>query len=105
MSKVWLITGSGSGLGRSIAKAALELGDRVVATARNTIPLADLQYGIQLNDLAFNQSLRPYPQYQGFNLYGQYPVGRYQRDAGYVRLEKRSSSGLSVNANFEFNRI
>jgi len=70
----------------------------------NAIPLADLQYGVALNDLTFNQSLRPYPQYQGFNLYGQYPVGRYQRDAGYVRLEKRSSSGLSVNANFEFNK-
>jgi hypothetical protein len=63
-----------------------------------------LQYGNQLNDLAFNQSLRPYPQYQGFNLYGEYPVGRYQRNAGYVRLEKRSSSGISVNAYFEFNK-
>jgi hypothetical protein len=31
-------------------------------------------------------------------------VGRYQRDAGYVRVEKRSSSGLSVNAYFEFNK-
>jgi hypothetical protein len=70
----------------------------------NAIPLADLQYGVELNNLAFNQSLRPYPQYQGFNVYGQYPVGRYQRDAGYVRLEKRSSSGLSVNAYFEFNK-
>ena len=70
----------------------------------NAIPLSDLQYGIQLNDLAFNQSLRPYPQFQGLNLYGLYPVGRYQRDAGYLRLEKRSSSGLSVNAYFEFNK-
>jgi hypothetical protein len=70
----------------------------------NAIPLDDLQYGDDLNDLAFNQSLRPYPQYQGFNVYGQYPVGRYQRDAGYVRVEKRSSSGLSLNAYFEFNK-
>ena len=70
----------------------------------NAIPLADLQYGDALNNLAFNQSLRPYPQYQGFNVYGEYPVGRYQRDAGYVRVEKRSSSGLSVNAYFEFNK-
>jgi hypothetical protein len=70
----------------------------------NAIPLVDLKYGNQLNNLAFNQSLRPYPQYQGFNLYGQYPVGRYQRDAGYVRVEKRSSNGLSVNAYFEFNK-
>ena len=70
----------------------------------DAIPLADLQYGQELYNLAFNQSLRPYPQYEGFNVYGEYPVGRYQRDAGYARVEKRSSSGLSVNAYFEFNK-
>lgn len=70
----------------------------------NAIPLGDLEYGNELNDLAFNQSLRPYPQYQGFNVFGEYPVGRYQRDAGYLRVEKRSSSGLSLNAYFEFNK-
>ena len=35
MSKVWFITGSNSGIGLGIAKAALAAGDRVVATARN----------------------------------------------------------------------
>jgi NAD(P)-dependent dehydrogenase (short-subunit alcohol dehydrogenase family) len=35
MSKVWFITGVGSGIGAGIAKAALKAGDRVVATARN----------------------------------------------------------------------
>jgi NAD(P)-dependent dehydrogenase (short-subunit alcohol dehydrogenase family) len=34
MSKVWLITGSSRGLGRELAKAVLEAGDRLVATAR-----------------------------------------------------------------------
>ena len=34
MAKVWLITGSGNGLGRSIAEAALAAGDSVVAGAR-----------------------------------------------------------------------
>lgn len=70
----------------------------------NAIPLEDLKYGDQLNNLAFNQSLRPYPQYQGFNVYGEYPVGRYQRDAGFARVEKRLSRGLSLSAYFEFNK-
>jgi hypothetical protein len=70
----------------------------------NAIPLDNLRYGVQLDDLTFNQSLRPYPQYQGFNVYGEYPGGRYQRDAGYLRVEKRSSMGLSLSAYFEFNK-
>ena len=35
MSKVWFITGAGSGIGAGIATAAVKAGDRVVATARN----------------------------------------------------------------------
>jgi NAD(P)-dependent dehydrogenase (short-subunit alcohol dehydrogenase family) len=42
MSKVWLITGSGNGLGRHIAEAALAAGDSVVAGARRTEELAPL---------------------------------------------------------------
>src|SRR5208283_5588080 len=42
MSKVWLVTGSASGLGRNIAEAVLESGDRLVATARDTKRLDDL---------------------------------------------------------------
>src|ERR1700732_4495994 len=47
MTKVWLITGSGNGLGRDIAEAALAAGDSVVAGARRTEELAPLvaQYG------------------------------------------------------------
>jgi NAD(P)-dependent dehydrogenase (short-subunit alcohol dehydrogenase family) len=47
MAKVWLITGSGNGLGHVIAKAALAAGDCVVAGARRTEELAPLvaQYG------------------------------------------------------------
>jgi NAD(P)-dependent dehydrogenase (short-subunit alcohol dehydrogenase family) len=44
---VWLITGSGNGLGRDIAEAALAAGDSVVAGARRTEELGPLvaQYG------------------------------------------------------------
>jgi NADP-dependent 3-hydroxy acid dehydrogenase YdfG len=47
MSKVWFIMGSGNGLGRDIAEAALAAADSVVAGARRTEELAPLmaQYG------------------------------------------------------------
>src|SRR6202167_1886103 len=50
MSKVWLITGSGNGLGRDITEAALAAGDSVVAGARRTEEPAPLvaQYGERL---------------------------------------------------------
>ena len=50
MSKVWLVTGSASGLGRNIAEAVLASGDRLVATARDPRRLAELveQYGDQV---------------------------------------------------------
>jgi len=50
MSKVWFVTGSASGLGRSIAEAVLAAGDRLVATARDPRRLEDLvkKYGDQI---------------------------------------------------------
>jgi len=42
MAKIWLITGSGNGLGRDIAEAALAAGDSIVAGARRTEKLAPL---------------------------------------------------------------
>jgi NAD(P)-dependent dehydrogenase (short-subunit alcohol dehydrogenase family) len=41
-NKVWFITGTSRGFGREWAIAALERGDKVAATARNTDTLADL---------------------------------------------------------------
>src|SRR5271170_2603907 len=51
MSKVWLITGSASGLGRDIAEAVLASGDRLLATARDPHRLNDLveRYGEQVH--------------------------------------------------------
>ncbi|MBA8879757.1 SDR family NAD(P)-dependent oxidoreductase [Phyllobacterium myrsinacearum] len=43
MSKVWLVTGSANGLGRSIAEAVLNSGASLVATARNIKSMDDLK--------------------------------------------------------------
>jgi NAD(P)-dependent dehydrogenase (short-subunit alcohol dehydrogenase family) len=40
--RTWFITGTSSGVGHELTLTALERGDRVAATARNTGPLADL---------------------------------------------------------------
>ena len=56
MSKVWFITGSSRGLGRAIVVAALEAGDRVVATARKPAALDDLvdRYGDRVHPVALD---------------------------------------------------
>lgn len=56
MAKTWLITGSSRGLGASITKAALEQGERVIATARMVDalrPLAD-RYGSRVRAVALD---------------------------------------------------
>src|SRR3982074_1374488 len=54
--KTWLITGSGNGLGRNIAEAALVAGDTVVAGARRTEELAPLvaQYGERVKPVSLD---------------------------------------------------
>jgi NAD(P)-dependent dehydrogenase (short-subunit alcohol dehydrogenase family) len=56
MSKVWLVTGSASGLGRDIAEAVLASGDRLLATARDPHRLNDLveRYGKQVHTAPLN---------------------------------------------------
>lgn len=56
MNKVWFITGSSRGLGRAVTKAALENGDKVIATARKPETLCDLkkQYGDSIFPCAFD---------------------------------------------------
>lgn len=56
MAQTWLITGAGHGLGRSIAEAALNAGDRVVATARDLVRLDDLvaRFGDQVRAISLD---------------------------------------------------
>jgi NAD(P)-dependent dehydrogenase (short-subunit alcohol dehydrogenase family) len=44
-SRVWFITGTSTGLGRSLAEAVLARGERVVATARDAATIKDLADG------------------------------------------------------------
>jgi NAD(P)-dependent dehydrogenase (short-subunit alcohol dehydrogenase family) len=55
-TKTWVITGASRGFGREWTKAALERGDRVAATARDTSTLDDLraQHGDALLALALD---------------------------------------------------
>ena len=55
MSKVWFITGAGSGIGAGIARAALKAGDRVVATARNLDKARKALADVAGDDLALVQ--------------------------------------------------
>jgi NAD(P)-dependent dehydrogenase (short-subunit alcohol dehydrogenase family) len=56
MARTWLITGSSRGLGRALARAVLERGDRLVATARRPEQLADLveEYGDRIRAVALD---------------------------------------------------
>jgi len=56
MAKTWLITGSSRGLGWELTKAALERGDRVVATARRPEQLDALvpKYGDRVRAVALD---------------------------------------------------
>jgi len=68
MSKVWFVTGSSRGLGRSLITALLEKGEQVAATARNPQQLdalaaqyPDRLYPIQLdvtNEAAVNKAVK-----------------------------------------------
>ena len=53
MSKVWLVTGAGSGIGAGAAKAASNAGDKVVATARNLDKARNALRDVASENLAF----------------------------------------------------
>ncbi|MDT7691433.1 MAG: hypothetical protein QOI75_800, partial [Pseudonocardiales bacterium] len=56
MVRTWLITGSSRGFGRELAKAVLENGDNLVATARRPEQLAELvgTYGDRVRTVALD---------------------------------------------------
>ncbi len=70
----------------------------------NAINPSALAYGNLLYNESFAATLRPFPNYTSFDLSNLYPIGRYQRDAGFLRVEKRASNGLSVSAYYEFGK-
>ena len=59
MSKVWFITGAGSGLGTGIGRAALHAGDRVVATGRNLEKVRKAYPDAAQENIAFVQLTSP----------------------------------------------
>jgi hypothetical protein len=76
----------------------------MAAANPNAISPDALRYRDLLNDEVFNSSQRPYPQFKGFELNGLYPAGRYFRDAGFLRAEKRASKGLALSAYYEYSK-
>jgi NADP-dependent 3-hydroxy acid dehydrogenase YdfG len=56
--RVWFITGTSSGMGYAAAKAALEHGDLVAATARNTSAIEELAAGFPGQALAIKLDVR-----------------------------------------------
>src|SRR5271163_3857376 len=56
MKQIWFITGSSRGLGRTLARAALDAGDLVAATARRPAQLDDLSatYGRRIHTIALD---------------------------------------------------
>jgi len=55
MSKVWFVTGAGSGIGAATARAALKAGARVVATGRNLDKVRNALSDVTGDSLAFVQ--------------------------------------------------
>jgi len=70
----------------------------------NAINPSALIYGNLLYTQSFAATLRPYSNYTGFESAGLYPAGRYQRDAAFIRAEKRASNGLSVSVYYEYGK-
>lgn len=69
----------------------------------NAIPLENLRFRDQLNTLTFANSLRPYPQYQDFEVASSFALARYRADNFGIQIEKRTSAGLAFTARYQHN--
>ncbi|RKN79421.1 SDR family NAD(P)-dependent oxidoreductase [Ulvibacterium marinum] len=106
-NKVWFITGSSRGFGRIWTEAALERGDKVVATARRLDSISDLRekYGEKVFTLALdvtkpNQVKTALE--QGYHYFGRLDV--ILNNAGYSLVGTIEESGLDdVRALYETN--
>ena len=68
----------------------------------NAIPLENLKYRDQLNTLSFANSLRPYPQFQDFQV-SLFALARSRNRNASIQIEKRSSSGFALTARYQYN--
>jgi len=66
----------------------------------NALDPGVLSFRDQLNDLDFNLSLRPYPQFRGISPGYAYPIGSGSVHRGNLRVEKRFSRGFSFTASY-----
>ena len=96
MSKVWFITGAGSGIGSGTAKAALRSGDRVVATGRNFEKVRNVYPDVVQENIAFvqldvaNEAQAKAAVDEAMKRFGR--IGVLVNNAGYSVLERQNLS-------------
>ena len=71
----------------------------------NPLDPSALVFRDRLNDLAFNQSLRPYPQFRSITPGYGYPIGSNSLHRGQLRIEKKFSYGLNFTGSYFFSKL
>jgi len=71
----------------------------------NPLDPSVLVFRDRLNDLAFNQSLRRYPQFRSITPGYGYPIGSNSLQRGQLRLEKKFSYGLNFTGSYFFSKL
>jgi hypothetical protein len=66
----------------------------------NAIPTENLAFRDKLNDLAFVNSLRPYPQFVDFDVAQSFALGRHRNRNYNINLEKRTSGGFAMSVGY-----